>query len=359
MATYPTDWDETQGSKALDEAEAVKNYFFHDDEGAHVTTVEGQGATGDNALIDSTGFKVRKAQQVVSWFGALEGEIANLYADSGDIEGKLKIGAYKGTNAEYRGITPLTITAGNYIGAFPYNPYASAVLEAYSFLQLKTTLGGQIASLIGNVPGGNTQPGLYLTLERFRLNSGDVMATGRGTITDLSFDGMYDNGQRKPGTYFISNTATGGPSTGYGNLLLAYSAGNRVVAIAAYDNGSVWMRSGAAGGAWRKLSDTYAVGTGSMNSGWTVTRFRLAREGTDVNCQMHVAFNATSTFGGVYGSVPAGYRPKVTTRYPATIAAVTTCYAGFVEFRTNGEVYINSGGNAGLQVYCNAQWEVA
>ena len=84
---------------------------------------------------------------------------------------------------------------------------------------------------------------------------GGAFVSGRSAISDLSRDALY---LLPPGTYLVSNTAVNGPISGYyGNILVGYSAGNRLIAYLCYDNGDVWTVRGAAGpgGAlsWAKL----------------------------------------------------------------------------------------------------------
>ena len=78
---------------------------------------------------------------------------------------------------------------------------------------------------------------------------------GLPAISDLSRDALY---LLPPGTYLVSNTAVNGPISGYyGNILVGYSAGNRLIAYLCYDNGDVWTVRGAAGAggalSWAKL----------------------------------------------------------------------------------------------------------
>ena len=78
---------------------------------------------------------------------------------------------------------------------------------------------------------------------------------GLPMISDLSRDALY---LLPPGTYLVSNTAVNGPISGYyGNILVGYSAGNRLIAYLCYDNGDVWTVRGAVGAggalAWAKL----------------------------------------------------------------------------------------------------------
>lgn len=53
---------------AVAEVADVKKYFFHDDDGAHVTTEPDDATTGPNTLIDSGGFYVRDGTTVKAQF---------------------------------------------------------------------------------------------------------------------------------------------------------------------------------------------------------------------------------------------------------------------------------------------------
>lgn len=46
------------------------NYFFADNDGAHVSTVEGDATTGNNVLINSTGMDIRNGTDVMASFGS-------------------------------------------------------------------------------------------------------------------------------------------------------------------------------------------------------------------------------------------------------------------------------------------------
>lgn len=98
-----------------------------------------------------------------------------------------------------------------------------------------------------------------------------VFKSGRSAISDLSYNTLYN---LAPGTYFVANNATSGPESGnYGNLLVSYSAGNRIVGLLAYDNGHVYATWGASVSGnfkWTRL-DNGAYGkllwSGSWSSG--------------------------------------------------------------------------------------------
>lgn len=99
--------------------------------------------------------------------------------------------------------------------------------------------------------------------------------------------------------------------------------------------------------------------TGSVNSGWTVDDFDLVKSFGIVTCVMNISFTAGSQFAGVYASIPDGFRPAASLRVPATMAAAATVHAGYVEFRADGSVYINSGGATVIQAIACATWRAA
>lgn len=99
----------------------------------------------------------------------------------------------------------------------------------------------------------------------------------RGTvISSLSRDTLYN---LAPGTYLVDDAATSGPESGsYGNLLVGYTAGNRIVGLLAYDNGHVYTTYGASSSAtfgWKRIdaigSGYDTLWTGSVGSGGTVS----------------------------------------------------------------------------------------
>ena len=105
------------------------------------------------------------------------------------------------------------------------------------------TLGG----LAGTLPVSKGGTGAT-TADVARSNLGldgqtGYLKAGRSTISDLSRDTLYG---LAPGTCLVNYNATNGPESGnYGNLLVSYSAGNRIVGLLAYDNGHVYTTYGA------------------------------------------------------------------------------------------------------------------
>jgi len=104
------DWGDVQVSSsyeaaktAYNKATAVSNYFFHDTDGAHVSTVEEDATTGPNVLMSSSGFQVRNGTTVLS----------NIDGDSFDI--------YKANGTKL-----VTITAGSITPAQSYTVNVSS-----------------------------------------------------------------------------------------------------------------------------------------------------------------------------------------------------------------------------------------
>lgn len=114
-------------------------------------------------------------------------------------------------------------------------------------------------------------PALFRNTVRTDRSVNAVFTSGisvwRGPLTDLSRDALYS---LPPGTYLVANTAAHKPITGnyWGNLLVSYSAGNRIIALVAFDDASVWMTAGAAGAGgsltWRRLDNNAVYPVGSV-----------------------------------------------------------------------------------------------
>lgn len=96
------------------------------------------------------------------------------------------------------------------------------------------------------------------------------LKAGRGSISNLSRDTLYN---LAPGTYLVANNATNGPESGnYGNLLVSYSAGDRIVGLLAYDNGHVYTTFGASSSGtfgWMRVANGYVrpLWSGTWSSG--------------------------------------------------------------------------------------------
>lgn len=129
-------------------------------------------------------------------------------------------------------------------------------------------------------------------------------AIGLPVISDLSRDALY---LLPPGTYLVSKTAVNGPISGYyGNILVGYSAGNRLIAYLCYDNGDVWTVRGSSGPggalAWAKLfhnQDHIYLGNNMAIVG------QLTSGGSSAMLRMNTAnqVELTWTSGGLKGRV--------------------------------------------------------
>lgn len=69
------------GDALGEQVESVTNYFWHDTQGAHVATVEGDATTGQNVLIDSNSLDIRSGSDVLASFDA---DGLHLYDDQGN-----------------------------------------------------------------------------------------------------------------------------------------------------------------------------------------------------------------------------------------------------------------------------------
>lgn len=61
---------QTTANAASQAVAAVSNYFFHDNDGAHVTSAAGDATTGNNVLIDANSFDIRDGTSVLASFAA-------------------------------------------------------------------------------------------------------------------------------------------------------------------------------------------------------------------------------------------------------------------------------------------------
>lgn len=109
--------------------------------------------------------------------------------------------------------------------------------------------------------------------------------------------------------------------------------------------------------AWDSISRDIATGT--FNSGWTVNAFSLTRQCGLVTCDLDAAYQSPSQLGAVYGTVPAGYRPKkLVTGIPCGLADGNRIYTGIAKVYPDGGVMISSAGITVKQVFFNANWPV-
>ena len=173
----------------------------------------------------------------------------------------------------------------------PVVPVSKGGTGATSAAAARTALGlGALATLGSPLPIANGGTGAT-TADAARTNLGldgqtGYLKAGRGIVSNLSRDALYG---LAPGTYTVNNNATNGPESGnYGNLLVSYSGGNRIVGLLAYDNGHVYTTYGAsASGAfpWVRLP-TYGLtehGSGTGFSYWVWGKVVVVFFDTNVN----------------------------------------------------------------------------
>lgn len=102
-----------------------------------------------------------------------------------------------------------------------------------------------------------------------------------GGLTDVRFDALYG---LHPGTYLVMPTASGSPCSGtYGNLLVGWSGGNRIVALLTSDDGRHWAAYGAVkygGGSdanWMRLAPANHASTSTTYGAATLTNYGHVR----------------------------------------------------------------------------------
>ena len=162
----------------------------------------------------------------------------------------------------------------------PVVPVSKGGTGATSAAAARTALGlGALATLGSPLPIANGGTGAT-TADAARTNLGldgqtGYLKAGRGIVSNLSRDALYG---LAPGTYTVNNNATSGPESGiYGNLLVSYSGGNRIVGLLAYDNGHVYTTYGASSTgtfSWKHLASIGGgdlLWQGSLVSGGSVT----------------------------------------------------------------------------------------
>lgn len=104
---------------------ATQNYFFHDAEGAHVTTSEGDASTGKNVLIDSDSVDIRDGNSVLATFASAVIELGkeDLSAVIKMCQGKFSL-SYDATQNTMRILPKENFDAsGTYDGTDPLNMY--------------------------------------------------------------------------------------------------------------------------------------------------------------------------------------------------------------------------------------------
>lgn len=89
---------------SIDAAGAATQYFWHDADGAHVSTVENDATTGANTLIDSSGMQVRNGANVAANFGGTsDGTVSEAWMYIGGNDQDTSLWGYRSSsyNAAY------------------------------------------------------------------------------------------------------------------------------------------------------------------------------------------------------------------------------------------------------------------
>jgi hypothetical protein len=179
-------------------AQSVKNYFFHDDAGAHVTTTENDATTGANSLLTASEMQIRDGTTVIASYGKnnisignnswsstikLCGGIGKLYARIGKLNTAFIISTVSG-NAE---TMKIALCSGlNSVGSS----------ESSICIDSDATYGALIEvyaeNLEFNTPGGATP---------FYISMDDLKKKLKSPVV------LYDNGTGTTDTVILSETA--------------------------------------------------------------------------------------------------------------------------------------------------------
>lgn len=94
----------------------IKNFFWHDDDGAHVSTVENDATTGPNVLITANGFSVRDGTKTLT---NIDGDSFDIYKSDGNLMATVQAGQITGAGGTYSGTASAfkLIGSGNTAGA--------------------------------------------------------------------------------------------------------------------------------------------------------------------------------------------------------------------------------------------------
>ncbi len=238
-------------------AQATRNYFWHDAEGAHVSTTEGDATTGPNVLIDVNGMKIRMGTADLAMFLAdlitLGGTSAKIsLCDTVDI---------------YTVVNTTTNDTYSYIDAKEYGTGGNADLnltavlptgvtgtEANIKLHTGSNLSGFIGSTIGltaatNVTMGVPNKSLIACYENAVnivgygnpvnvINASDFTVNGNGLLpiySDLVTTELND--VTATGLYQYTNAAGHTPNAA-GGTLLVFNRGDTYTNQLAFPNSS-------------------------------------------------------------------------------------------------------------------------
>ena len=273
-------------------AQATRNYFWHDADGAHVSTVEGDASTGKNVLIDSDSIELRDGTDVVASFEENEitlgqddavielcGGVGSMHQTSDASEHKLYLTLDPTAADAGKALTLLMDTHGEDVLANGAKVYLT------SNIQNDGTLGSSSVSVFGTntvqlrcdtvfnqVNAGSLinlafrldmgtmtlYPVIQIVADKIEL-TGDVTANGNGLVPIVNGDETTDlNNCTETGIYIYTSAASHTPNAAGGSLLVMKTSSSYIKQIAMPNN------SGGTASVYARIH--YASGWGSWKT---------------------------------------------------------------------------------------------
>lgn len=244
-------------------AQATRNYFWHDANGAHVATTEGDATTGNNVLIDSEGMSIRDGVT----------ELAAFLADAIRLGGLSCSITLCGDSSKMSASTNQTGGSHFYVTAKPPDDSATTATQARLCLEADTAVesktknanravinldtslsnGDVIGSLIslnaltsitltlqGGPVFGMSQQGTLFNAKNQSvsiINASDFTVNGNGMMPLCGVSTNLNNATAS-GFYSYENSASHIPTSTGGCLMVMYYSSNYVHQLAMPNNGN-------------------------------------------------------------------------------------------------------------------------